>query len=78
MVFLWRFLLDMPVAKREPTQCYHDAYSVGVPQGAYGKKSGQIYCKTTVSPRGKCVFLVSKRTLFFLGGGGLDASYRSG
>ena len=58
-------LLDMPVAKREPAPCYHDAYAVGIPEGAYGGKSGQIHCKTTVSPRDKCVFLVSKRTLSF-------------
>ena len=51
-------LLDMLVAKREPAPCYHDAYSVGIPKGAYGRKSGQIHCKTTVSPRVKCVFLV--------------------
>ena len=65
MVVLWRLLLNMLVAKREPTPCYHDAYLVGIPKGAYGEKSGQSHCKTTVSPRGKCVFLVSKRTLYF-------------
>ena len=58
-------LLGMLVAKWEPTPCYHDAYSVGIPKGACGEKSGQNHCKTTVSPRGKCVFLVSKRTLYF-------------
>ena len=68
MVFLLDLLLDMLVAKREPAPCYHDAYSVGIPKGAYGGKSGQIHFKTTVSPRDKCVFLVSKRTLYFFWG----------
>ena len=65
MVLMLDLLLDMLVAKREPAPCYHDAYSVGILNGAYGGKSGQIHCKTTVSPRDKCVFLVSKRTLYF-------------
>ena len=79
MVFMLFLLLDMLVAKWEPTPCYRDAYSVGIPKGACGGKSGQIHCKTTVSPRGKCVFLVSKRTLYFFWGcGGMDASYWSG
>ena len=36
MVFIWVLLLGMLVAMREPTPCYHDAYSVGIPNGAYG------------------------------------------
>ena len=36
MVFIWVLLLGMLVATREPTPCYHDAYSVGLPKGAYG------------------------------------------
>ena len=67
VVFMMFLLLDMVVAKREPAPCYHDAYSVGIPKGACGEKCGQIHCKTTVSPRGKCVLLVSKRTLYFSG-----------
>ena len=31
-------------------------------------KNGQIHGKTTVSPQGIFVFLVSKRTIFFFGG----------
>ena len=31
--------LDMFVAKWEPTPCYRDAYSVGIPKGACGRKS---------------------------------------
>ncbi len=58
----------MLVAKREPTPCYRDAYLVGIPKGAYGGKSGQNHCKTTVSPLSKSVFLVSKRTLYFFWG----------
>ena len=65
--FILVLLLNMLVAKREPAPCYHDACSVGIPKGAYGGKSGQNHCKTTVSPRDKCVFLVSKRTLYFSG-----------
>ena len=55
----------MLVAMREPTPCYHDAYSVGIPEGAYGEKSGQSHYNTTVSPL--INFLVSKRTLYFSG-----------
>ena len=65
MAFLWVLLLGMLVAMREPTPCYRDAYSVGIPKGAYGGKSGQNHHKTTVSPLTKSVFLVSKRTLYF-------------
>ena len=56
MVSIWVLLLDMLVATREPTSCYHDAYSVGIPKRACGVKSGQNLCKTTVSPRGNRVF----------------------
>ena len=65
MAFIWVLLLGMLVAMREPTPCHHDAYAVGIPKGAYGGKSGQIQHKTTVSPLFNCVFLVSKRTLYF-------------
>ena len=63
MVFKLFLLLDMLVAKWEPTPCYRDAYSVGIPKGACGEKSGQMH-KTTVSPVANVFFLVSKRTLF--------------
>ena len=56
MTFLWVLLLSMLVAMREPTPCYRDAYSVGIPKGAYGGKSGQKHHKTTVSPLIKSVF----------------------
>ena len=56
MVFILFLLLDMLVAKWEPTPCYRDAYSVGFPKGACGEKSGQMHYKTTNSPRGNCVF----------------------
>ena len=66
MVFMLILLLDMLVAKWEPTPCYRDAYSVGIPNRACGGKSGQMHCKTTVPPPWKmCFFLVSKRTLYF-------------
>ena len=31
-VWVFSFPLDMLVALREPTPCYHDAYSVGIPK----------------------------------------------
>ena len=34
MGYLVHFLLDMPVSKRVPTPCCHDAYSVGTPRWA--------------------------------------------
>ena len=79
MVFIWVLLLGMLVAMREPTPCYHDAYSVGIPKGAYGGKSGQNHCKTTVSPpRETCVFWLVNGLFIFSGGGGMDAACRSG
>ena len=68
MVFILFLLLDMLVAKWEPIQCYRDVYSVGILRRACGGNSGQMHCKTTSSPRGNCVFLVSKRTLYFFWG----------
>ena len=66
MTFLKVLLLSMLVALREPpTPCYRDAYSVGIPKGAYGGKCGQVHRKTTVSHLIKSVFLVSKRTLYY-------------
>ena len=57
----------MPVAKCVPTPCYRDAYSVGIPKGAYGEMSGQRHHKTSFSPVLDGSFLVSKRTFYFLG-----------
>ena len=76
MVFKLFLLLDMLVAKWEPTPCYRDAYSVGIPKGACGEKSGQMH-KTTVSPVAN-VFFWLVNGLYFLGGGGMDALYWSG
>ena len=42
-------LLSMLVAKREPTPCYRDAYSVGTPKWAYWGRGWQIHCKATIS-----------------------------
>ena len=53
-------LLSMLVAKREPTPCYRDAYSVGTHKRAFREKGWQKNRKTT----GR-LFLVSKRTIFF-------------
>ena len=58
-------LLDMLVAKREPTPCYHDAYSVGTPKWTIGEKGWQKHGETTVSPFVGRFFLVSKRTITF-------------
>ena len=67
-VFLLDLLLDMLVAKREPAPCYHDAYSVGIPKGAYGGKSGQIHCKTTVFPVTNVFFWLVNGLFTFSGG----------
>ena len=78
MVFIWVLLLGMLVALREPTPCYHDAYSVGIPEGAYGGKSGQNRYKTTVSPLLNVFFWLVNGLFIFSGGGGLDAAYWPG
>ena len=36
-------LLHMFVAKREPTPCYRDAYSVGTPNRAFREKGWQMH-----------------------------------
>ena len=50
--------------EREPTPGYNDAYSVGATWGKQGQKNR----KTTLSPLVGRVFLVNKRTTFFLWG----------
>ena len=64
-------LQGMLVAKREPTPCYRDAYSVGTPKRAFGRRGGKgwqkNHCKTTFSPLFGHFFLVSKRTTSFFG-----------
>ena len=37
------------VAYWEPTPCYHDAYSVGTPFGAFGVRVWQTHCKSMFS-----------------------------
>ena len=68
MVFGFCLPLGMLVAKREPTPCYHDAYSVGTPNRAFWEKGWQIHCKTMISPFFGRFFLVSKMTIFFFVG----------
>ena len=58
----------MLVAMREPTPCYRDAYSVGIPKGAYGGKSGRNHCKTTVSPLLNVFFWLVNGLFTFSGG----------
>ena len=74
----------MLVAKREPTPCYHDAHSVGTPNGAFWVKGWLKLCKTMVSSLFGRFFLVCKQTTYlFLGGlwfgcsisGGPDSFY---
>ena len=65
MVPYFCVLLDMLVAKREPTPCYRDAYSVGTPGWAFWEKGWQKHCKTMFSPLFGRFFLVSKRTFFW-------------
>ena len=50
MVFIWVLLLGMLVAMREPTPCYHDAYSVGIPSGAYGGRAGKVTIRPQFPP----------------------------
>ena len=64
MVLFVFVLLDMLVAKWEPTPCYHDAYSVGTPNWAFRVKGWLTHCKTTISPLFGRFFLVCKRTFF--------------
>ena len=52
-------LLGVLVAKREPTTCYNDENSVGTPKWA-------THGKTTFSPTGWRVLLVSKRIFVYL------------
>ena len=61
-------LLDMLVAKWEPTPCYHDAYSVGTPKWELGRKAGRTTVRPRFPPLFRHVFLVNKKTIFFFGG----------
>ena len=50
MVFHFSLPLDVPVARREPTPCYNDAYSVGTLNSAFCGKGWRKHCKTMISP----------------------------
>ena len=64
VLFFW-ILLDMLVAKREPTTLMHIRWvHLG---GHFGRKDDRFTVSLTVSSLFKRVFLVTKRTLFFLG-----------
>ena len=52
-------LPGMLVAKREPTSCYRDAYSVDTPTRAIWEKGWQQHGETAVSPLLGRFFLVS-------------------
>ena len=67
-VSFFSVLLGMLVAKWEPTPCYRDACSVGIPNSALWEKGWQKHGKTMISPFLGRFFLVSKRTIFFFGG----------
>ena len=60
--------LGMQVARREPTPCYHDAYSVHL-TGDFGGKAGKKHCKTTFSPFLGRFFLGKQEDNFPLLGG---------
>ena len=78
--FLWRkhyfflrvwFLMflycwSMHVAKREPTPCYRDAYSVDTPRWALWEKGWLNHCKTTFSPLFGYFSWSAKGLFFFL------------
>ena len=70
MVLCCWILLDMLVAKRDPTPCYHDAYSVGTPKWAFWG--------ATLSPLFRRVFSGKQNSFPFWGAGGVDAPYREG
>ena len=72
------FPLDMLVAMREPTPCYHDAYSVGIPKGAYGGRAGKISIRPQFPPFSIVFFWLVNGLFTFLGSGGMDASYWTG
>ena len=55
----------MLVAQREPTPCYHDAYSVGTLQWASWEKGWLNHCKTTFSPLFVPFFWLAKELLSF-------------
>ena len=55
----------MLVARREPTPCYNDAYSVGTPNRAFLGKGWLKNGKTMISPFLGRFFLASKRTICF-------------
>ena len=64
-------LLDILVAKREPTPVYDDVYSVGTPKWAsFWRNTGRKTVRPHFLPQ--VGVLVSKRTIFYfftLGGG---------
>ena len=66
MVSVFSLLLGMLVAKWEPTPCYRDAYSVGIPDWALRGKGWLKHCKTMFSLFSGRFFLVSIRTFFFI------------
>ena len=76
VLYCW-ILLDMLVAWREPTPCYHDAYSVGTPKWAFWERGWQNHSKTTVSPLYR-LFCLANGPFFFVRVGGLDASHWEG
>ena len=77
MFYVFRMLLNMLVTKREPTPGYNDAYTVGIPQGAYGRRYGQTHCKTKFSLHVGGDFWLRDHFLF-LATAGVDAVYWSG
>ena len=50
MVSYFSVLLGMLVAKREPTPCYRDAYSVDTPKWAFWEKGWLTHYTTTFPP----------------------------
>ena len=70
--------LGMLVAKKEPTPCYHDAYSVGTPNGAFWGKTGKNTVRPWFHPCLDVSFWYVNGPFTFLGSCGLDAPYREG
>ena len=66
-MFFFSIPLGMLVAKREPTPCYHDAYSVGTPNWASWVKGWQKHFKTMVSPFLGRFFFGKQKNYFLFG-----------
>ena len=66
-VFHFSLLVDMLVARREPTACNHDAYLVGTRNWAFWEKGWQKHGKTMISPFLWTYLLGEQKNYLFFG-----------